>query len=289
MKAPGEKQIIQIIVTSYCDLACSNCTQLIGNQGTRYHMSPDNFRRAVVSLLDYPGIVGVFGGNPCLHPQFNQISAIMRELLPKERRGLWTNWLAGQDGEMIRDTYGYLNLVVHGNTEAGQEMRAAGLSLVHGEGKMAWHSPILIALLDIIPDRAERLKLIETCDINLRWSGAIDQGPLPGIPGDNLRGWYCEVASSMARAYKLAGGIPLIPGWWAQDMRFWKSDVDFHCHRCGVPLKLKGQQDNNNTDDYSPTHGGLINLRRKSKLHTVMSGGEKVNEVTDYMRLKVGQ
>ena len=53
MCAPAQKGVICVDVTNKCDLACSNCTRLLANQETLWEMSPDNFRTAVRSLIDY--------------------------------------------------------------------------------------------------------------------------------------------------------------------------------------------------------------------------------------------
>lgn len=284
MKAPGEKGIIQIIVTSYCSDMCSNCTQLIPQQRNRYHMAPGAFRVACESLADWNGIVGVFGGTPTMHPQFEELCRIMVDVFPdKARRGLWTNALFGH-GELVRETFSYLNLVVHTNRDYAAEMRLAKLAPIHGEHRAAWHSPVLVSLSDMVHDENERRRLIEDCDINKYWSGAIH------LDRDgSLRAWYCEVASSMARAYNMSGGgVPVTPGWWRLPVSAWQDDIDFLCHKCGIPLRAVGHKDTDYTDDVSSSHASLMRGNRLTMYHNSIPA-ESAEVVTDYMRLRTGE
>lgn len=62
MKSPKEMRIICIDITNKCDLACSNCTRLLANQEFLWDMTIENFRKAVASLKNFPGIVILIGG-----------------------------------------------------------------------------------------------------------------------------------------------------------------------------------------------------------------------------------
>ena len=123
MKAPGQPReskwlrgVIQIIVTSSCDKACCNCTQASNVRREPWFMPPALFEQALLSLKGYFGVVGVFGGNPALHPQFGELCRLMREHVPFEQRGIWcNNPLSLVKAQMMRETYNpaYSNLNVH--------------------------------------------------------------------------------------------------------------------------------------------------------------------------------
>ena len=84
--------IICVDVTNKCDLACSNCTRLLENQDALWEMTPDDFRTALRSLKDYPGIIAMIGGNPAMHRNYKELCRIFVEEVPERRqRGLWTN------------------------------------------------------------------------------------------------------------------------------------------------------------------------------------------------------
>ena len=42
-------------------------------------MDFDTFKRAVDSLQDFPNMVGIIGGEPTLHPQFEEFALYLRE------------------------------------------------------------------------------------------------------------------------------------------------------------------------------------------------------------------
>lgn len=297
MKTPGERGIIQVIVTNRCDLAdCSNCTQMIPHHKERWVMPPDLFRRALESLADYPGVIGVFGGNPTVHPAFDELCAIMREVIPeRRRRGLWTNRLNGRS-EAIRQTFGYFNLNVHGNPEAAAEMerevvgpllaeQPAGLvahSLKVWGTRPSRHAPVLVALEDLVPDEAERWALIARCDINQRWSGAIT------LRRGNLRAYFCEVAASFEGVYDTDTGLAVEPGWWRRPMMDYEHQVRRWCPSCGVPLRLAGHEDLDFIDDVSARHVGLTVAGRRPrpyKRHDTITG-PRTHEATDYQELR---
>src|SRR5437879_4220489 len=120
MLAPGDKRptwgngIIQICVTRACDLSCINCTQGSNLAGKPMIMSIEQFAIAVDSLSDYYGVVGVFGGNPTMHPQFDSLCEILHSKREQHLCGLWSNNLRGY-GKLCRKVFNpeYSNLNVH--------------------------------------------------------------------------------------------------------------------------------------------------------------------------------
>src|SRR5690348_9139192 len=101
MKAPNDYRptwrggVIQIHITRACDLACTGCTQGSNLAGKPVVMPVELFEQACESLVGYEGVVGIFGGNPTLHPRFEAICATLRKYIPFEQRGLWSNNLNG--------------------------------------------------------------------------------------------------------------------------------------------------------------------------------------------------
>ena len=62
-------------------------------------------RKGIASLADFPGRVGIMGGEPTLHPKFHEILAVVREMIPdKRRRELWTSgfkWEEFKDDKLL--------------------------------------------------------------------------------------------------------------------------------------------------------------------------------------------
>src|SRR5688572_748232 len=102
----GGNDILQIEITRKCDLyACSNCTRALPFRHDAWEMSLDVFTTAVDSVLEWRGIVALFGGNPMAHSRIDEVCAILAERIPPNRRGLWTNNLLGK-GELAQRVFG---------------------------------------------------------------------------------------------------------------------------------------------------------------------------------------
>lgn len=271
MKGPAEQRwdghhhgvVIQIKITTYCDLDCRACTAAVGllkKHKAQWHMTPDQFRAAVRSLKGFPGMIGIFGGNPCISPHFEEICAIFREEVPDiTRRGLWSNRLFGH-GETCRQTfYGpHSNINVHRNTQAFEEIRRDWPEAKpFGERHRSWHGSWWTAMSDLIPDEAERWKLIENCYVNQTWSAEIT------LIQNQLRGFFCEFAATQAEFEALAGrpdlGLPIEPGWWNHNIQHYAEQVRKYCHACGAPLNPRKVEDlSKDAEDFTATHAPIF-------------------------------
>lgn len=311
MIPPGTKRpniwsngVLQIWITRSCDLSCSGCTQgsnLAGNSG---RISLQHFETAVQSLKGYFGVVGIFGGNPALHPQFNEICDILAANVPWAQRGLWCNHPRGKMAA-IRKTFNprFSNLNVHLVRAAYDEFVSGWPELVpyikgldpawpeaeeikrtksakeyaHRVGD-ARHSPPYLAMqdLDRLPlpngDTIEntienRWDLISDCDINRNWSAMI------AVFRDQLRGFFCEIAGAQAILHQNEPdypdtGVSIVPGWWQEPMTAFAAQARHHCHACGIPLRLRGELAVGGTvERVTQTHAGVV--RPKSPGRTV--------------------
>lgn len=290
MKAPTDKRndTIQILVTRRCDLYfCSNCTQILPFRKDPLDMSLDVFRKAVRSLEGWPGVYGIFGGNPCSHPRFPEICEILAQEVPNRRqRGIWTNNLLGH-GQIVRDTFypqGRFNLNAHCDMKAAAEIDKwlPGKIIRSSTNRQSWHSPILMSWQDVGLTREEWVALRERCDINLRWSAAIMERD--GQP----YAYFCEVAGALDGVRGENNGIPAVPGWWRWKMdKFW-SQVEQCCDRgCGIPLKCKGHLDRQDTYDYTEAFADHVAKKHKKvTLEKHDSLPETTEQPTDYQALR---
>ena len=285
----GVNDTIQIVVTTSCDLfTCSNCTQLLPFRKDYRHMSVRCFIKALESVQDWLGVVGLFGGNPCTHPRFKTLCLIMTHMIPEQRRrGLWSNNLMGH-GSVVRDTFypdGRFNLNVHGNPDAAKEMDewVPGRVIPSSVRSPAWHSPILLNHADFDMPHEEWVSLREHCDINQKWSAAIvERDGEPYV-------YFCEVAAALDGIRGENHGLPATPGWWEAPIETYRHQIVGCCdHGCGVPLRARGHLDNADTYDISKSFvpllhrgRGILNLRQ----HRTRPA-EIVEETTDYMRLR---
>lgn len=241
MVAPGQYRkgkyrggVIQIHVTRACDKSCYGCTQgsnLGGNPGM---ITLEQFEIAVKSLEGYWGVVGIFGGNPAIHPKFEELCNILRIYIPYEQRGIWSNNPINESkAKAMRQTFNpnVSNLNVHLDPYAMElfsthwpESKPFGLD------KDSRHSPIYVAMKDVLKTycpncqgqgimwdgyiynsdiecpvcegrkeiyaKGKAWELISNCDINQHWSAMI------GVFRGKVRAWFCEIAGAQSMLHQ---------------------------------------------------------------------------------------
>ena len=280
MRAPYQMKIICIDITNKCDLGCSNCTRLLENQDAFWEMTPENFRTAVRSLSDYPGIVAVIGGNPTMHRSFAELCEIFTEERPnKALRGLWTNNVF-KHSDLAEKTFGIFNLNPHGAERGIKSLsKLKALGWYH-EGH-SHHSPLLTAGKDLF-EEGEMWERISRCDVNHEWSASIVQN------NGKLRAYFCEVAASFDLARGADNGVEPVAGWWRRPLSAYDEQVKRFCPGCGIPAKLKGHLDHEDTDTYTASNADIA-LRSLKKNRNIIEvtrdqvAGEIAHEkVTDY-------
>ncbi|BGE86195.1 MULTISPECIES: radical SAM protein [Methylosinus] len=276
--------IICIDITNKCDLACSNCTRLLVNQDRFWDMSLENFRLAVRSLADYPGIIAVIGGNPAMHRSFEEICAIFVEEIPqKERRGLWTNNIFSF-ADLAKKTFGVFNLNPHG-VERGIKSLEPLRDGAWYHGGHSSHAPLLTALKDLFDDE-EMWRRIGRCDINHEWSASIVENR------GRLKAYFCEVAASFDLARGTDFGVEVTPGWWRRDISTFADQVARFCPGCGVPAKVVGHMDCEEIDTFTVSNADIAesSLRKKRSIIALdqddahFLGRQRVTEYSPMLR-----
>lgn len=243
MRPPSSMSIIQIEVTNVCSHRCSNCTRLVGHyrKDQNYFISIADFRRAVDSLVDFPEIVGLIGGEPVLHPEFPALIEYYKERIPRRRRGLWSSlhqryW---QHFDLISATFD------------------RDRQFLNDHATPSIHQPILVASEDVVPDEEERRRLISECWVQNLWSASVTP----------KGAFFCEVAAALDRLYDGPGGWPVEPGWWkigVEDPRF-QEQVERWCHLCGAAVPLRRRLTSDGVDDVSPTHEEMLRKQGSPK------------------------
>jgi hypothetical protein len=251
-------------------------------------MSPDVFRLALRSMAGWPGVVAMFGGNPCSSPHFPELCRILREEIPDQsKRGLWSNGFMGH-GQVVRDTFyphATFNLNAHADAEAAADMDhwCPGRVIPSSVATPAWHGPILMDRADLGISEAQWVVLREKCDINQNWSGIIvDREGQPF-------GYFCEVGAALDGVRGENHGIPAVPGWWRRPMTSFADQVSGCCDRgCGVPFRFRGHLDRDDVYDvtrswikFTSPRKGKVSIHEHEK-----APNEKSAILTDYMRLR---
>lgn len=284
----GVNDIIQIIVTTRCDLfTCSNCTQLLPFRQDAQFMSLNVFQKALKSLKGWPGVVSLFGGNPCSHPQFDELCDLLAEHFPQNQRGLWTNNLLGK-GAIARRTFypdGRFNLNVHRNVQAAVEMGEwlPGQLIRASVRKASHHAPILMHWADLGMAKGDWDIVRESCDINQKWSGAIKEHLGKPVA------YFCEVAAAIDGVRGVCNGIPAVEGWWQKPIDEFSHQISNCCDEgCGVPLRLNGHDDGEQMYDITRSWIPLTALKEKRPVNIIIHEDppDQCKETTDYLRMR---
>jgi hypothetical protein len=307
--------VIQILLTRQCDLACYNCTQGSQYGGEPATMTPEQFEVALQSLDfqrgdgktrlgdwqdannglpgRYFGVVGVFGGNPTVSKHFEACCEIMREYVPFEQRGLWSNNSLGK-GKVCAATFNAAvsNINVHMSQKAWDEWkRDWPESQTFGLDRDSRHSPGDVAMVDLEDvTESERWDAISRCKINQEWSAMI------AVFRGRVTGFFCERAGNLAVRHQAEetwpeSGILAVPGWWREGILAHRHDVAYICHRCSIPLSGRGElalsTDPASRNQASRTHESICKPKRKDQavefvtLRTQL--GVPLGRMTDYI------
>lgn len=250
MIPPKKQWAIQIDVTNRCVRACSNCTRMIGHARGEWDMKIDDFAQAVRALAGFPKgspadahgrrkVVGMIGGEPLLHPAFEELCAVFREELPDpETRGLWTglDWPRHRHAATIRATFpggSYINPNDHSRPDG------------------VWHYPVLVAARDAMPSQMQMWAAIWDCPLQRDWSASVTPKGF----------FFCEVAGALDMIFEGPGGLPVEPDCWRAELTDFQRQIDTWCPRCGMAVPgLAKRRDSEEVDDISLSN--LEELRR---------------------------
>lgn len=229
MIPPAEMKLIQIEVTNACNHRCCHCSRLIGHHKLPYFMDICDIEKALQTLVDYPGHVGIMGGEPTMHSGFEQICKLLQKYQPvKARRELWTaGWKWDTYKTLIEETF-YPELIAYNE---------------HWESQPCWHQPLQIAIEEVIDSGVLRSKIISNCWVQQRWSASITP----------KGAFFCEVAAARAHMLGYTPGIKVEKGWWKRPLTDFHYQISQLCSKCSacLPMPMKNN-DSQEWDDVSP-------------------------------------
>ncbi|HEX2937832.1 MAG TPA: radical SAM protein [Ruminiclostridium sp.] len=255
MRSPKDMRIIQIDITNACVHRCSNCTRFCGHHKTPYFMDWETFRRGVDSLKAFDRTVGIMGGEPTLHPQFERFVRYAVKQHPSKYKipslenpltnfvsyvrdrnyfldeslnqrnglGLWTSLCKNyyDHFELIQDSFSYQCLNDHRNPSV--------------------HQPLLVTRKELgIPDD-KWIELRDKCWFQNMWSASITP----------KGAFFCEVAGALDMLFDGPGGWPIEPGWWKREPKDFGDQLKW-CEICGGAIMNSGRLSSEEIDDVSP-------------------------------------
>lgn len=252
---------IQIEITNACVNDCSNCTRFCGHFSKPFFMPLEKVKDAIDSLSDFPHMVGIMGGEPLLHPDFEEICLYLQAKRPRIQCGLWSTFPKGFEkyAPLICDTFGNVLLNDHS--------MKCGIP----------HQPVLTAIKDYVDDDFVMWGLIERCWLQHSWSASINQNGA----------FFCEIAAALSVLWgesnhqkknsKKAVSWAVEKNWWKKNVIDFTSQMRKYCPYCGIPLNLRPRFDNEKIDDISESNLKKITL--SGNLRKLQNGGYKVFEI----------
>jgi hypothetical protein len=269
MRPLSEMDTIQIELTSACVLRCSNCTRFCGTHKVPFFLEEAEFTAAIDSLVEFArsrnGIVGFMGGEPLLHPHFEEFCAYASARIPRSNLGLWSTFPPKfrRYRELICQTFGVVLLNDHSRDDimhapvlmAAEDYFRMPCPQCHGRGRRDAASFADGAVVDPPPcltcngsgqvvNEPELYSATERCWVQESWSACI-----------NPKGaWFCEVAGALSDLYDGPQGWAVEPGWWKHTTKDFAAQREWACRRCGAALpirRIRNSQDA--TDDVSPS------------------------------------
>ena len=237
-----DMETIQIECTTRCTNRCANCTRFIKHYPS-WDMEFDQFKEAVDSMVEYPKMTGMTGGDPILHPDFEKMCKYLHDKIPPERCGLWTTFPPGFEHyrEVIVETFKHIFLNDHSRPDV-------------------MHHPFLVGVQEIYTEKCNMNYNISHCFFQESWSASINP----------LGAFFCEMAASQAKLFhELHRGWKVESKWWCRQVWDFKDQIEQFCPRCGgcVPLKRRSSQEK--VDDISPLNWELLGKPEGFEIHNL--------------------
>jgi hypothetical protein len=188
----------------------------------RKHMPIEYIEKALDSLEFWPNRIGLMGGEPTLHPQFDEICKMLQVrghknyLRNMDRYSLFTAGGVGYEKhkEIIGNTFHYVEVFEHSPEQSA----------------VCKHQPTTIAIQDVIEDVSLQKELIEDCWVDKTWCATINENGA----------YFCEVAAALDRITHGNRGFALTKDWWERtpDDADYKKQIEL-CSLCGMPIPFE--------------------------------------------------
>ena len=97
------------------------------------------------------------GGEPTLHPKFDEICAIVRKKIPRRKRNFGLAVFSGKKKDVILETWDKDRIANEHSTPGGK------------------HTPLLVSIDEVVEDK-KLMQMIDNCWIQSQWSAPTPKG-----------------------------------------------------------------------------------------------------------------
>lgn len=223
--------LCQIDITSKCFMSCAYCSRynrhLRADQ--RYDMNLEILEQALLSLKDWPTRLGIIGGEPMMHSQFQECCALIQKIIPREKIELMTsggkNWFKYQ--ELAKKTFSFISR----NEHTAEQKR------------LCRHQRLTVAVKDVVKDEAYMNELIDDCWVQRSWCPTISP----------KGAFFCEIAAAQDFLWDGPGGYEIEPNWWKRIPEQFKDQRDRYCPNCGMCVPMERDSISCGKEKMSPT------------------------------------
>jgi len=261
MKSPQDMRIIQIDITNACIHKCSNCTRFCGHHKKPFFMDFETFKKAIDSMEGYHGTIGIMGGEPTLHPEFERFLNYANEhkyyskaenlLLTPTKNFMQVVARMEQNNTFVNKENGVRRWCVEGyglwsalsdkyreHYELIQD--TFNYQALNDHTNIMYHAPIMIRRKDMGISDEEWVKMRDNCWAQAAWSATITP----------KGAFFCEIAGALDMLFDGPGGWPIEPGWWKRTPDQFGEQLKW-CELCGIVLNTFTRDANEEIDDMS--------------------------------------
>lgn len=256
MKAIYDFHTIQIEMTNACIHSCSNCTRFCGHHKKPFFMDWETFKRAVDSLEDWPRRIGIMGGEPTLHPEFERFVKYARKVHPEA-------YDIGGGKKPVKSLSRYIEDVNVVKSELVTKLRGLGLwssvcasyvkhyeiiqdsfifQCVNDHTASSRHQAWLMTRKEFGINDTEWIKIRDNC----WWQRCLNS---PSVTPKGA--FFCEVAAAMDLLFDGPGGWKIEKNWWRRGPEDYKDQL-FWCEYCAGAFADFDRDANEEIDDVSP-------------------------------------
>ena len=271
--------IIEIDITNACIHSCSNCTRFCGHHQRPFFMGFDTFKKAIDSLEDWNGCIGIIGGEPTLHPQFERFMDYLRA--KRIHTEIKINREPIFDMQLHTVAYmtqhhsrvGLLSSVTDNFYKHYETINDTFASqYLNDHDNLCEHQALLMSRKELGISDDEWYKKRDACWIQNTWSATITP----------KGAFFCEVAGALDMLFNGPGGWKIEKGWYEREPKDFGEQLNW-CEMCSGCLDVPKRVSNDELDDVTPQMFGRLQSIGSPK---ALAGRCAVREPKDYGKYK---